>query len=66
MAFSWIGMAEQWREREGEGGFAAEEAIVSLSLDDGIACWRRRQKTQYCEDNGQEKLSHQKMQTPVE
>lgn len=45
MAFSWIGMAEQWREREGEGGFAAEEAIGSLSLDDGIACWRRRQKT---------------------
>lgn len=53
-------------EREGRGGgFAAEEAIGSPSRDDGIARWRRRQKTQCREDDGQEKLSHQKMQTPV-
>lgn len=53
-------------EREGKrGDFAVEEAIGFPSLDDGIACWRRRQKTQCCEDDKQRKLSHQKMQTPV-
>lgn len=63
-------MAEQWREREGKRGFAVEEAIGSPSLDDGIACWGRRQETQCGEDDAQEKLSQekllrQKMQTPV-